>query len=114
MLALKALLKKWLPSLVFSPFDKDNSESEFVKSIFENPCPSTPRLRYPRPAASADWRSRPEPNRLHWSAGPAQIVSEIGSDMSRWPTAKQFTSWLALAPNSKVSGGRARSPSRKA
>jgi transposase len=35
-----------------------------------------------------------------------QIVAEIGLDMSRWPTAKHFTSWLALAPNNKVSGGR--------
>jgi transposase len=35
-----------------------------------------------------------------------QIVAEIGTDMSRWPTAKHFTSWLTLAPNNKVSGGR--------
>jgi transposase len=35
-----------------------------------------------------------------------QIVAEIGIDMSRWPTAKHFTSWLTLAPNNKVSGGR--------
>ena len=26
--------------------------------------------------------------------------------MSRWPSAKHFTSWLALAPGSKISGGR--------
>ena len=26
--------------------------------------------------------------------------------MSRWPTAKHFTSWLTLAPNNKISGGR--------
>jgi hypothetical protein len=35
-----------------------------------------------------------------------QIVAEIGTDMRRWPTEKHFTSWLALAPNNKVSGGR--------
>ena len=35
-----------------------------------------------------------------------QIVAEIGTDMRRWPTDKHFTSWLALAPNNKVSGGR--------
>jgi transposase len=35
-----------------------------------------------------------------------QIVAEIGTDMSRWPTAKHFTSWLTFAPNNKVSGGR--------
>ena len=35
-----------------------------------------------------------------------QLVAEIGIDMSRWPTDKHFTSWLTLAPNNKVSGGR--------
>ena len=35
-----------------------------------------------------------------------QIVAEIGTDMGRWPTEKHFTSWLALAPNNKISGGR--------
>jgi transposase len=35
-----------------------------------------------------------------------QIVAEIGLDMSRWPTEKHFASWLALALNNKVSGGR--------
>lgn len=34
------------------------------------------------------------------------ILSEIGTDMSRWKTAKHFTSWLGLAPNTKVSGGK--------
>ena len=35
-----------------------------------------------------------------------KVVSEIGTDMSRWPTAKYFTSWLALAPGTKKSGGK--------
>jgi hypothetical protein len=26
--------------------------------------------------------------------------------MSKWPTVKHFTSWLALAPGNKISGGR--------
>jgi transposase len=29
-----------------------------------------------------------------------RLVSECGDDMSRWPTAKHFTSWLTLAPGS--------------
>jgi transposase len=43
-----------------------------------------------------------------------QLISEIGTDMTRWPTEKHFTSWLTLAPNNRVSGGRllsARTPS---
>jgi hypothetical protein len=35
-----------------------------------------------------------------------RLVAEIGTDMSRWPTARHFTSWLTLAPCNKISGGR--------
>ena len=34
------------------------------------------------------------------------IFSEVGTDMSRWKTEKHFTSWLGLAPNTKISGGK--------
>ena len=35
-----------------------------------------------------------------------KLLSEIGTDMGRWPTEKHFTSWLTLAPKNNVSGGR--------
>lgn len=35
-----------------------------------------------------------------------KVVSEIGLDMGRWPTAKHFASWLGLSPGSKISGGK--------
>jgi transposase len=34
------------------------------------------------------------------------VLSEIGTDMSRWPSEKHFGSWLGLAPNPKKSGGK--------
>ena len=34
------------------------------------------------------------------------ILSEIGTDMSRWPSVKHFCSWLGLCPIHKVSGGK--------
>jgi hypothetical protein len=34
------------------------------------------------------------------------ILSEVGTDMSRWPTEKQFASWLGLCPDHRISGGR--------
>lgn len=35
------------------------------------------------------------------------IMSEVGPDgFKEFPTAKQFTSWLRLAPNNKISGGK--------
>lgn len=33
-----------------------------------------------------------------------QIISEVGTDMSAWPTEKHFTSWLKLAPMRASSG----------
>jgi transposase len=34
------------------------------------------------------------------------VLSEIGTDMSRWPSVKQFSSWLGLSPQHRISGGR--------
>jgi transposase len=34
------------------------------------------------------------------------ILSEVGKDMSKWKTEHHFTSWLGLAPNTKISGGK--------
>lgn len=35
-----------------------------------------------------------------------EVVSEIGTDMSRWPTHDHFTSWLGIVLNTKKSGGK--------
>jgi hypothetical protein len=35
-----------------------------------------------------------------------RLISEIGTDMSRWPSEGHFASWLTLAPDNKISGGR--------
>jgi transposase len=37
------------------------------------------------------------------------ILSEIGYDLSRFPSVKHFTSWLGLCPNRKVSAGKVKS-----
>ncbi len=34
------------------------------------------------------------------------IISEIGTDMSRFPTEKNFCSWLGLAPHNDITGGK--------
>jgi transposase len=34
------------------------------------------------------------------------ILSEIGTDMTKWPTEKHFVSWLGLAPHNDISGGK--------
>jgi hypothetical protein len=35
-----------------------------------------------------------------------EILSETGTDLSKWATEKKFISWLNLSPNNKISGGK--------
>ncbi len=35
-----------------------------------------------------------------------KLIAECGDDLSAWPSAKHFTSWLCLAPSKKISGGK--------
>lgn len=35
-----------------------------------------------------------------------EILSETGTNLSKWPTHKHFVSWLNLSPNNKISGGK--------
>jgi transposase len=41
-----------------------------------------------------------------------QIIAEIGSDMTPWPTAKHFVSWTTLAPSCRITGGKRQKSSR--
>jgi transposase len=34
------------------------------------------------------------------------LFSEVGRDMTRWPTAAHFVSWLGLCPDNGISGGK--------
>ncbi len=42
-----------------------------------------------------------------------KLISEIGVDMTRWPTVKHFTSWLGLCPGNKITGGKVKSSRTK-
>ena len=35
-----------------------------------------------------------------------KVISEIGADMTKWPSVKHFASWLGLSPNNRITGGR--------
>lgn len=35
-----------------------------------------------------------------------ELISEIGTDMSKWESAKHMAAWLNLAPNTKITGGK--------
>ena len=43
-----------------------------------------------------------------------KVLSEIGTDMTRWPNAKHFASWLGLSPNNRITGGKVISSRTKA
>jgi transposase len=43
-----------------------------------------------------------------------QLLSEIGSDLTKWKTEKHFTSWLSLSPGQNNSGKRNRNARKKA
>jgi transposase len=42
-----------------------------------------------------------------------QLLSEIGSDLTKWPSEKHFTSWLGLSPGQNDSGKRKRNAKKK-
>ena len=42
------------------------------------------------------------------------VLSEIGPDLSRFPSDKHFASWLGLCPGTKISGGKVLSSGTKA
>jgi len=42
----------------------------------------------------------------HTEYGVLQLIAEVGTDLTKWPTEKHFTSWTGLAPGSRQSGKR--------
>ena len=46
-----------------------------------------------------------------WAA--SNLISEIGSDISAWPTVKHFSSWLGVCPDNRISGGKILSSSTR-
>lgn len=35
-----------------------------------------------------------------------ELISEVGTDMTKWQSSKHFAAWLNLAPNTKITGGK--------
>jgi hypothetical protein len=65
-------------------------------------------IQFTEQASTLKWPANGPTNGVHL-IGPytvLRLVAECGDDMTKWPTAKHFTSWLSLAPGNKISGGR--------
>ncbi|MEY4563014.1 MAG: hypothetical protein RLZZ618_2291 [Pseudomonadota bacterium] len=41
------------------------------------------------------------------------VASEVGSDMTRFPSDKHFASWLGLCPGTQITGGKVKSGKTK-
>jgi transposase len=50
------------------------------------------------------------PTLTHYTV--TQLLAEVGTDLTRWPTEKHFTAWLGLCPGSRQSGKSRRRESR--
>lgn len=72
------------------------------------------KLRRTRNAPKRDWRGHlfrmcgVDLTRIHGVnvTTALSILSEIGPDLSRFPTVKHFTSWLGLCPGTAITGGK--------
>ena len=42
-----------------------------------------------------------------------KVISEIGTDMTKWPSTKHFASWLGLSPDNRITGGKVKSSKTK-
>lgn len=84
--------------------------------LAENPIPPARRPSSTRPKNHPDFDLRSE---LYQMAGVdltqvdgldvltvQTILSEIGTNMSKWPTVKRFTSWLGVSPQNDKTGGK--------
>jgi transposase len=95
-----------------------------IEAVLKRLCASAAEPRLPLPACRTRTRATNAPafdvrTALHALLGvdltqinglgpylALKLIAECGTDLSAWPTAKHFTSWLCLAPSNKISGGR--------
>ena len=42
-----------------------------------------------------------------------KVIREIGAEMTKWPSAKHFASWLGLSPDNRITGGKVMSSKTK-
>ncbi len=114
------LLKQAVDAYLFYMQQVDDCDKQIEKhlSLLTDEIPAPEKIKKPKPIR----HHKPNINELHlklmkMTGGKdasqitgltdstlLQIISEVGTDLSRFPTEKHFTSWLGLAPNSHQSG----------
>ncbi len=91
----------------YQTFDKkDNKEpKEPLRKKRKSPAPHAPNFNLQESLydlAGVDFTAIPGLGELTVQT----IIAEVGTDMSKWPTEKHFTSWLGLSPTNKISGAK--------
>lgn len=100
----------------------DGQIEQYLQTIDSRHTPDAPLPDLPRAKAKSKSKNAPSFNAraqyarilgvdlvavMGLSASNVQtIISEIGTDMSRFPTVKHFGAWLGLAPRNDISGGK--------
>jgi len=72
------------------------------KNIKYKNCPPTQMAEYVNQLSGVELLNIPGVN----TGTILTLISEVGLDLSKFKTAKHFTSWLGLAPNNKITGGK--------
>ncbi len=117
-----ALLQETCPPPTLVPLDPAVTPTAPAEPA--SPAAGPPQNVAP-PTAKRKSRSKQEPTLYDWhprivalcGVDPTRIrglavltvlalISELGTDLSAWASAKQFTAWLGLAPDHRVTGGK--------
>ncbi len=94
----------------------ENLLNDFDSSIDPEEKPLLPSRKKKKGSNELNFDLRPHMNRILGtdlteidgvSTSTVSVVfSEVGTDISKFPTCNQFCSWLGLSPNNKISGGK--------
>ena len=95
-------VKEGYTSQEYSSTKKTNSNYKPPKNINYKNCPPVQMAEYVNRLCNVELLNIPGVN----TGTILTLISEVGLDLSKFKTAKHFTSWLGLAPNNKITGGK--------
>jgi len=95
-------IKDNYPPQIYSSAEKKASKYIPPKNINYKNCPPTQMAEYVYHLSGVELLNIPGVN----TGTILTLISEVGLDLSKFKTAKHFTSWLGLSPNNRITGGK--------
>ena len=95
-------IKENYPPPKYSSTEKQTSKYKPPKNINYKNCPPTQMAEYVYHLSGVELLNIPGVN----TGTILTLISEVGLDLSKFKTAKHFTSWLGLSPNNRITGGK--------